>query len=280
METTPEGASDRKALEARREGGGVLDTITTTVTDYIDAVKRRSERIEELEKADPEWRMKWSLKQALPDGVGEVMFPNLPDIEPSSASPTLQALDATTTTVGLAHAASTLATPGGGGPTMGPGGVAVLSEAEVVAVSGRGGLFVGSAALVGYAIHVMMSSGSKDGKDPEQPKNASELPETRPGTPEWRKAVKELGEPGKATNYRVGTLDDALKLLQEGRGKLEQQPTYATDKYKTGFEIHPNENTPDSNAPQNDLPHLKWIDWSGGKRAGSYGHIFYNPPKG
>ena len=107
--------------------------------------------------------------------------------------------------------------------------------------------------------------------------NASTLPVVKPGTKEWNDAVKDMRTPGKSKNYRVETEGDARRLLTESRGEIPEFPTYTIDKYQKGFEVHPNESN-SINAPHNDLEHIKWKDWSGGKSQGSNGHIFFGNP--
>ena len=104
---------------------------------------------------------------------------------------------------------------------------------------------------------------------------ASELPIIRPGTPEWRAAVQDLRSPGKSKNYRVKTKEEAEQLLEEGRGPLPKKETYTKEKYNHGQECHPDESRT-ANAPDNDLPHIKWKDWRAGKKGGANGHIFYD----
>ncbi len=107
---------------------------------------------------------------------------------------------------------------------------------------------------------------------------ASEMPVTRRGTPEWRAAVKDNQAPGKSKNYRVDSEGDARAMMEESRPGMQQKGDDFThwngDKYKTGYEVHPNESHT-ANAPHNDMPHIKWKDWSGGKSEGGNGHIFF-----
>ncbi|WP_211264673.1 hypothetical protein [Gynuella sunshinyii] len=75
-------------------------------------------------------------------------------------------------------------------------------------------------------------------------KNATDYPVLTPSTSAWK---------------------DAFKLLNETRPELPYMPTYTDIPYKAGYEIHPNESHT-KNAPQNNLPHIKWKDWSQGKK--------------
>ena len=67
--------------------------------------------------------------------------------------------------------------------------------------------------------------------------------------------------------------ETAEELLKQAKGKIDNYPTYSNESYKKGFEHHPNESH--TNAPDNNLPHIKWKDWSLGKKLGGMGHIFY-----
>jgi RHS repeat-associated protein len=104
--------------------------------------------------------------------------------------------------------------------------------------------------------------------------NATDMPVIAPRTPAWKDAVKDLKKPGKSKNYRVKSQADAEALLREGRGDVPKFDTYTGEAYKKGYEVHPNESHT-INAPENDLPHVKWKDWSGGKGDGASGHIFF-----
>ena len=107
------------------------------------------------------------------------------------------------------------------------------------------------------------------------PSGTPEVPEGtitagKPGSPEWRAAVKALREAqGKGNNFVVDTEAQARQLIGAGRKELPEHPTYSHSK-EPGFENHPPE--PDVG---NYLPHLKWEDWSKGKKYGANGHIYY-----
>ena len=79
---------------------------------------------------------------------------------------------------------------------------------------------------------------------------------------------------GGKTNFRVECASDAERLLQEAKPNIKLMPTYCSCSYKKGYENHPNESHT-ANAPQNDLPHIKWKDWECGKKSGAAGHIFH-----
>ena len=87
--------------------------------------------------------------------------------------------------------------------------------------------------------------------------------------------VADIKTNGKSKNYRVVNKDEANRLLNEARPHLQEQPTYKDQPYKAGYEHHPNESHT-KNAPHNNLPHIKWKDWSGGRKKGGSGHIFYD----
>ncbi|MCM1060151.1 MAG: hypothetical protein NC452_07630 [Eubacterium sp.] len=93
----------------------------------------------------------------------------------------------------------------------------------------------------------------------------------KPGSQSWSEAKKAIRDgKGKGINVIANSEDDARKLLSEARSELQEFETYTPEKYKAGFEVHPAE--PDVG---NDLPHLKWKDWSNGKSSGANGHIFW-----
>ena len=86
----------------------------------------------------------------------------------------------------------------------------------------------------------------------------------------WNKAIKELKNArGKGNNILVSTREEALELIQKARPDLKLNPTYGPPQ-KAGFEFH----EPELNVG-NDLPHIKWWDWSKGKSLGAEGHIFF-----
>ncbi|WP_172332905.1 RHS repeat domain-containing protein, partial [Snodgrassella alvi] len=103
--------------------------------------------------------------------------------------------------------------------------------------------------------------------------NATNLPIIKRGSPEWKKAIEIIQRGGKS-NFRVKDKAIAEQLLKDARGKIEIQPTYSEIPYKKGYEHHPNESHT-INAPENNIPHIKWKDWSLGKKSGGAGHIFY-----
>ena len=81
---------------------------------------------------------------------------------------------------------------------------------------------------------------------------------------------------GGNTSYRTTSATEAKELLNEARGNMDRYKQYSAKQYKKGFEMYPNEiNT--INAPHNDLPHVKWKDWSNDINSGK-GQIFYDTP--
>ncbi|NHN34677.1 RHS repeat domain-containing protein [Paenibacillus agricola] len=74
---------------------------------------------------------------------------------------------------------------------------------------------------------------------------------------------------GRETILKVKSKEDAEKILKEGKPKLEEKERYTEEKYKDGYEHHPAEPNVGNN-----LPHIKWKEWSGGKSKGADGHIF------
>ncbi len=112
-------------------------------------------------------------------------------------------------------------------------------------------------------------------EDKNKVSNATDLLVIEKGTKEWHEAAKNIANGGN-TSYRTRTATDAKELLNEARGNMNRYKRYTSKQYKKGYEIHPSEiNT--RNAPHNDLPHIKWKDWLGGKHSGK-GHIFFNKP--
>jgi RHS repeat-associated protein len=105
-----------------------------------------------------------------------------------------------------------------------------------------------------------------------------------PGSPAWRSAVKELQTPSRVTiNLRVKDINDAELLLNTAKpgipvygpgGKGTFPGYYNGEKYKYGYEIHPNEQFT-TDAKFNDLLHLKFRDFPDGKKNGNDGHIFF-----
>ena len=103
--------------------------------------------------------------------------------------------------------------------------------------------------------------------------DATNLPVIKRGSPEWKKAIETIQNDGKS-NFRVMDKATAEQLLKDARGKVENHPVYSEIPYKKGYEHHPNESHT-INAPENNIPHIKWKDWSLGKKSGGAGHIFY-----
>jgi RHS repeat-associated protein len=113
---------------------------------------------------------------------------------------------------------------------------------------------------------------------------ASKEPVITRGSPAWRRAVKELETPSRITiNLRVKDIVDAELLLNTakpgipvyGPGGIGTFPGYYNgEKYKYGYEIHPNEQF-HTDAEFNDLPHLKFRDYPAGGKNGNDGHIFF-----
>lgn len=118
----------------------------------------------------------------------------------------------------------------------------------------------------------------KCGLTGEEVGDATNLPIIKPNTPQWKQAVDSIKNDGKSKpNFRVQDKETANKMLRESKKNLPQYETYTDEKYKMGYEYHPNESHT-INAPQNNLPHIKWSDYSAGKKAPSSGkgHIFYD----
>lgn len=81
--------------------------------------------------------------------------------------------------------------------------------------------------------------------------------------------------------FRVANEKDAIDFVKQGRGKQMQRKGSSDDpynnlgeSYKKDYEVHPNESHT-QNAPENDLPYIKWKDWESGKSKGGRGHVFF-----
>jgi RHS repeat-associated protein len=199
-------------------------------------------------------------------------------------------LQATGTTLMITGLIGTI----GGGGVSGTGAGAIVGV-PVAGVSAAYALQGAAAAEVGASVEAralaMMATTGRDSRSSEKDdddesdrpepqktkKNATERPLLKPGTKEWDAAVKNLrsANDGRPRNYRVSTLDDARRLLQESRGYLPGYGKYgqsAPDLYRKGYELHLSEAYPGSRAPMNNLPHIKWKDWDNN----AYGHIYYD----
>ena len=86
---------------------------------------------------------------------------------------------------------------------------------------------------------------------------------------------------GKNTNFRVANKKEAIDLVNQSRGRMPRQGSHNDpynepgDSYKKGYEIHQHESHT-KNAPENDMPHIKWKDWESGKSNGGRGHVFFD----
>jgi hypothetical protein len=118
--------------------------------------------------------------------------------------------------------------------------------------------------------------------------SATELDVLRNSGQEWTNAVRLIqddaawgsagGPDVRSRNIRVDTFETATSLLGESRGitidanmdplDLATEHSYGSGTGRTSWEIHPNEGS--TNAPSNNLPHIKWQDGRGRS-----GHIFF-----
>ncbi|EPV3655059.1 RHS repeat-associated core domain-containing protein [Citrobacter sedlakii] len=109
--------------------------------------------------------------------------------------------------------------------------------------------------------------------------DASNLPVIKPGSKEWKQAIESIKN-GKNTNFRTATEKDAIDLVNKGRGRMEQKDSIDDpynnmgEGYKKGYELHLNVSHT-NNAPENNLPHVKWKDWESGRSSGGKGHVFF-----
>ena len=112
--------------------------------------------------------------------------------------------------------------------------------------------------------------------DPSGYEKCSKTPENtikagKPGSPSWKESKKAIKEgKGKGINIEVSTEEQARQLLNEARRDMKEYEKYTKEPYKKGFEVHPTEPN-----VENNLPHIKWKDWSTGKGNGANGHIFF-----
>jgi hypothetical protein len=94
--------------------------------------------------------------------------------------------------------------------------------------------------------------------------------------------IKGIGAPGKF-DPTVASEADAKRLVKSALPHaIELSPATAGQAYaspptgaKASYQVHPAEP-----AVGNDLPHVKYVDWTKGKkgRGGSWGHLFFPPP--
>ncbi|MDI9312467.1 MAG: RHS repeat-associated core domain-containing protein [Limnohabitans sp.] len=107
-------------------------------------------------------------------------------------------------------------------------------------------------------------------------KTAKDLPEIKPGTKQWKDAVKEAKEAlseGKNYQVRVPTSTDAKAFTKDVHGNMNRYKAHTqskadgASKYKKGYEQH---QSPER-APM-DLQHIKWYN------NGSNGHVYYGTP--
>jgi len=109
----------------------------------------------------------------------------------------------------------------------------------------------------------------------------------------WKNAAKAIRNPATphGTNYRVETMDKAFQLLRTAYvppddalplRKQEWNDTWEDGNYQYGFQWDTvYEGDPNTNAPQNNLQHAKWIDnrTDGGHHKGD-GHIYFGTWEG
>ena len=119
-----------------------------------------------------------------------------------------------------------------GAGTLGVGAVA----GGAVALHGLGTVVIAGADIIDKAPKLMSSSSGRD-----TPSQASDMPTTEQGTPEWGDAKKSLKESKGKVNVKVKDEASAKKLLQQSRGNMNRYKQYSKDKgivYKKGYEVH------------------------------------------
>ncbi|WP_366509134.1 polymorphic toxin-type HINT domain-containing protein [Ruminococcus sp.] len=93
--------------------------------------------------------------------------------------------------------------------------------------------------------------------------NYSDIPKTgKPGSPSWKKAIKDLKEAkGKGNNFVAESKADAEALIKEAFPDLKETPKYSgkgLPKAKD-YQFLPIDN-------EYGIPHIKFRDWSKGKK--------------
>jgi hypothetical protein len=93
--------------------------------------------------------------------------------------------------------------------------------------------------------------------------------------------IKGIKSPGRFDG-KVGSAEDARRIVQTALPHASELPAAEAGKpyptpppgVKVWYQVHPAEP-----GVGNSLPHVKYADWSAGKkgRGGSWGHIFYPP---
>lgn len=96
--------------------------------------------------------------------------------------------------------------------------------------------------------------------------------------------VRGVRSPGRY-DAEVGGEDEARRIVRAALpGAIELPPAEEGRPYpgpppgaKRWFQAHPADAAPGSDDP--DLPHIKYADWTGGKknRGGSWGHLYFPP---
>lgn len=104
----------------------------------------------------------------------------------------------------------------------------------------------------------------------------------KPAVPTENEIIKGIKAPGKF-DATVASEAEARRLVQTALPHAtELPPAVAGQPYpsppkgvKAWFQVHPPDAAPGSGLP--DLPHIKYADWTGGKRGsgGNWGHIFF-----
>ncbi len=84
---------------------------------------------------------------------------------------------------------------------------------------------------------------------------------------------------GKGNNITVNTQQEAEAILEKARPGIPWRETYGP-KSKVGKEVHPVDGSGNAPGHNQELPHIKWRDWSGGKSAGAEGHIYFRSANG
>ena len=78
---------------------------------------------------------------------------------------------------------------------------------------------------------------------------------------------------GKGNNVTVRTQREAERAIEEARPEVPWRNTYEPN--KIGKEVHPPDGSGNAPGHDSELGHIKWRDWTGGKKEGAEGHIYF-----
>jgi hypothetical protein len=127
---------------------------------------------------------------------------------------------------------------------------------------GGSNLFAYAPNPMGWVDPLGLAKKKKKSNCPDCPKNKKNVDQ---------KLVKQVREAkGKGNDINVKTQREAEAIIEEARPEIEWNNTYQKPKTNIGKEIHPIDGS------GQDLPHIKWKDWTKGKTDGAEGHIYFD----